>query len=155
MGFRTALPAAFVAIVLGCAPALAHDYTAGGLAIAHPWVPETAPGARAAAGYLEITNEGDAPDALIGVESDLPRTMLHLSEDRNGVMTMSHVTRVEIAPGETLTLAPGSYHVMFMGLTEALSEGMTIPATLAFEEAGRVAVEFHVEPRKEEAAHDH
>ena len=49
--------------------------------------------------------------------------------------------------GATVTLAPQGLHVMFMGLDAPLVAGASIPATLVFERAGEIAVEFKVEPR--------
>lgn len=128
-------------------PALAHDYSAGPLNIAHPVVPETPPPARTAAGYLSITNNGDEADALVAIQSDLPSTSIHRSEILNGVATMSPVARLEIAAGETVTLEPGGLHVMFMGLEAPFAAEERIPATLVFERAGPVEVVFHVETR--------
>ena len=57
------------------------------------------------------------------------------------------MNRFEIAPGETLTLAPGAAHVMFEGMGgDPLKVGESVPATLVFERAGRIDVEFKVEP---------
>jgi hypothetical protein len=68
--------------------------------------------------------------------------------DAQGVTRMIRVEGIEIAPNETVTLAPGGMHVMFMGLDgDPFEEGERIPATLVFERAGEIAVEFWVEPR--------
>ena len=48
--------------------------------------------------------------------------------------------------GETVVLEPGGYHIMLMGLTKPLTEGEMVPATLIFEHAGRIEVEFMVDP---------
>jgi copper(I)-binding protein len=101
------------------------------------------------AGYMTITNTGNDPDRLLEVRADFPRVTLHGTEtDAQGVTRMIPVEGIEIAPGETVTLAPGGMHVMFMGLDgDPFEEGERIPATLVFERAGEIAVEFWVEPR--------
>ena len=53
-----------------------------------------------------------------------------------------------------VTLAPQGLHVMFMGLEAPLAAGASIPATLVFERAGEIAIEFEVEPRAAEAVDD-
>ena len=80
---------------------------------------------------------------------DFPRVSLHGTEtDPQGVTRMIPIDGIEIAPGETVTLAPGGMHVMFMGLDgDPFEEGERIPATLVFERAGEISVEFWVEPR--------
>ena len=43
---------------------------------------------------------------------------------------------------------------MFMGLEAPLAAGASIPATLVFERAGEIAIDFKVEPRAAGTAHD-
>jgi len=52
---------------------------------------------------------------------------------------------IEIKPGETVKLAPGSYHLMFVGVTEPFKQGQRVKGTLQFEKAGTVDVEYAVE----------
>ena len=40
-----------------------------------------------------------------------------------------------IRPGETVSLAPGGYHVMLMDLKAPLAKDSTIPVTLLFKDA--------------------
>jgi len=62
-----------------------------------------------------------------------------------GVMTMRPVAdSLEIRPGATLELKPGGYHIMFSQLRHGLSEGDKVKATLTFEKAGKVEIEFAV-----------
>ncbi len=127
--------------------AFAHDYKAEGLEIGHPMAYETAATAKAGGGYMTITNTGDTDDALIGVRADFPKVMVHKTEETDGIARMMHVDRIDIPAGETVELAPGGYHVMFMGLSDPLEAGESFPATLVFENAGEVEVMFNVEER--------
>jgi copper(I)-binding protein len=52
---------------------------------------------------------------------------------------------LEIAPGATITLAPGGFHVMFTGLKTPFQQGAKVPLTLVFEKAGSIDVELAVE----------
>ena len=52
---------------------------------------------------------------------------------------------LEIKPGETVELKPGSFHVMLMGLKQPLQKGEKVKGTLEFEKAGKVDIEFAVE----------
>lgn len=138
-----------LALSLLALPAAAHEVTTETLVIDHPYALETVATAMSGAGYMTITNTGSAPDRLLEVRADFPRVSLHGTEtDAQGVTRMIPVEGIEIAPGETVTLAPGGMHVMFMGLDgDPFEEGERIPATLVFERAGEIAVEFWVEPR--------
>ena len=127
---------------------LAHDYKAGPLAIDHPWARATPPGAPVAGGYLTITNTGTEPDRLLGASSDAAEAVeMHESTITDGVARMRPAEDgIAIAPGETLKLEPGAAHIMFVNPAEPLKDGEHFPATLTFEKAGDVAVEFAVLP---------
>lgn len=126
--------------------ATAHEYKIDGLVVDHPMARETTATAQAGAGYLSITNTGETADRLIAVEAEFPRVMVHDTIIENDVATMKHLDGVDIAPGATVTLEPGGKHVMFMGLNgDPFEVGEKIPATLVFENAGRLDVVFNVE----------
>lgn len=113
---------------------------------------------RSAAGYMIVTNMGDEADALIGAESDFPRTEVHLSSmNADGVATMRQQMRVEIPAGQDVVFEKGGLHIMFMGVSEPTKLGDIIPTTLIFEKAGRVEMEFIVLNRgaAAPAEHDH
>ena len=139
---------ALVASLFLVGPALAHGITAGDLEITHPHIPQPAASAKAAGGFMAITNTGTEIERLIGVESGIAaKSETHESKvDANGVGTMEHVDAIEIPPGQTVNLEHGGYHIMFMGLTGPLTEGEMHKATLIFERAGRVEIEFQIDP---------
>ena len=130
----------------------AHDFKLADLEIQHPVAFETPVAAKTGAGYLTIVNHGDTDDSLLEVRADFPKVMLHLSEEKDGIATMTHVDKIDIPAGQSVELMPGGLHVMFMGLGgDPLEEGEEIKATLVFEHAGEVDVVFNVEPRSETA----
>ncbi len=126
----------------------AHGVKTGDLEIIHPNIPQPPASAKSAAGYMAISNEGDHADRLIGVETGLAqKSMLHTTEHgADGVARMMHLEAIEIPAGDTVVLEPDGLHVMLMGLTATVKEGDMVPATLIFEQAGRVEVEFMVDP---------
>ncbi len=126
--------------------ALGHDYLLGDLHIAHPFAAATSASAMAGAGYVTILNSGSTDDALIAVEAAYPRVMMHDSVVVDGVASMIALDRVDVPAGASVSFAPGGKHIMFMGLDgNPLDVGETVPATLVFENAGRVDVVFNVE----------
>ena len=138
-------------------PAAAHEVIAGDLQIIHPHIPQPAASAKAAGGFMAIVNHGTEPDRLLGVESAIAmKSDVHESRvDANGVGTMQHVDFIDIPPGGTVNLEHGDYHIMFMGLAGPLTEGELHKATLIFERAGRVEVEFQIDPPAGQGAADH
>lgn len=128
--------------------ASAHDFKVGDLTIEHPYSFATPPGSATGAGYLIVTNSGATDDRLIDVKTDFSRNMLHKTEMVDGVMKMRHqMGGIPIPAGETVTLEPGGFHVMFLDLKSAFKDGDKNAATLVFEAAGEIDVMFNVEKR--------
>lgn len=141
----SALSLAF-ALSLVAAPALAQEIKAGDLTIVQPWARATPKGADVGGGYLEIRNAGAAPDRLTGGSADFAGVEVHQMKMDKGVMTMREVTGgLEIPAHGAVKLAPSGYHLMFTGLKHALVKGESVKATLTFEHAGAVIVEFPVQ----------
>jgi periplasmic copper chaperone A len=134
--------------LLGLLVVTAHaaDYKAGSIVIADPWSRATPKGARVAGGYMKITNTGTTPDRLVAGSSDVASGFgVHEMSMAGGVAKMRPVKGgLEIKPGETVELKPGSYHVMFTGLKKPLQAGEHFKATLTFEKAGKVDVDYDV-----------
>jgi periplasmic copper chaperone A len=126
--------------------ALAADYDVGSIHIAKPWSRATPKGATSGAGYMSITNKGTTPDRLSCVSSDVSgQCQIHNMTMEGGVMKMRPVeSGLEIKPGETITLQPGGFHVMFVDLKHPLERGKTVKVTLKFDNAGTVDVEYPV-----------
>lgn len=130
------------------APVFAHEMNVGDLQIIHPHIPLPAKTAKTAGGYLTISNSGTKPDRLIGVESDIAeKVALHESSvDANGLGSMTAVEILDIPAGDTVNLERGGLHIMLMGLKTPLVEGQTVKGALIFEQAGRIEVEFMIDP---------
>ncbi len=128
--------------------ALAHGVTKGEIEIIHPHIPAPMAAAKSAGGFLGIANGGETADRLLGVEVGFfKQSMLHTTvHGADGVARMQHIDAIDIPAGETVLLERGGLHIMMMGPSGPLSEGQMLPATLIFEHAGRVEVEFSVDP---------
>lgn len=144
---------ALAASLLFAIPASAHEVRVGDVEIIHASIPQPAASAKSAGGYLAITNHGTEPERLIGIEADIAaKAETHESKvGADGVGTMEHVDSIEIPPGQTVMLEHGGYHIMFMGLKGSLVAGEMHKVTLIFERAGRVEIEFMIDPPMGEA----
>jgi len=138
--------AVFLAQLSVAPPSLAAEYDVGSIHIAQPWSRATPKGAKAGAGYMTITNKGTTPDKVSCVSDDASaQCEIHSMTMEGGVMKMRPVEGgLEIKPGETVTLAPSSFHVMFRDLKHPLEQGKTVKATLKFDKAGSVDVEYPI-----------
>jgi copper(I)-binding protein len=144
--FRIAFMAAalFAALAL---PAQAADVMVGHLKISAPWARATPKGAPVGGGYLTITNMGSEPDRLIGGSTVIcKRVEVHEMKMDKGIMKMREMANgLEIKPGQTVTLDPEGYHIMFVGMKQPLKKGEHVKVSLQFAKAGKVDVDFTVE----------
>lgn len=136
-----------ITLALSAGAASAHGYKVGSIEIVHPWSRATPKGAAVAGGYMKLVNTGSTPDRLVGgTNANAEKFEIHQMSMDNGVMKMRPLPNgIEIKPGETVELKPGSYHLMFVGLKEPFEQGKRVKGTLQFEKAGSVDVEYVVE----------
>lgn len=167
--FNKTLPAALVAAMLAgglALPAAAQmdqggkgkmempmgsdvEVTLGDLTLTGSFAFATLPNSPVAGGFLTITNAGDTDDRLLSAASNVSdRTEVHEMKMDGDVMRMRELADgLPIPAGETVTLEPGGYHVMFMKLEEPLVAGDVVSVTLTFESAGEVTLDFPVVDR--------
>ncbi|ATH77303.1 hypothetical protein CLM76_06725 [Vreelandella venusta] len=121
------------------------------MVVSQPWSRATPPGAGAGGGFVTITNQGNADDTLVSASSPLTeRVEIHTMEMDGDVMRMAQLPGgIEIPAGETVTLAPGGLHLMFMELASPIVEGQAIPVTLEFRHAEPVEITLEVFPAGE------
>jgi periplasmic copper chaperone A len=131
---------------LAAAPAQATDYDVGSIHISSSWARATPKGAASAAAYMMITNNGKTSDRVSCVSSNASaECQIHTMTMDNGVMKMRPVeSGLEIKPGETVTLKPSGAHLMLIRLKRPLEQGQTVTASLKFEYAGAIDVEYPV-----------
>jgi copper(I)-binding protein len=128
------------------APARAQDYNAGAIRIEAPWLRATPTGAKVAGGYMKLSNSGSVADRLVGGSSAVAGSFeVHEMRMDGSVMMMRELPNgLEVPPGQSVELKPGSYHIMLTDLKQPLKEGDRIKGTLQFEKAGKVEVEYTV-----------
>jgi periplasmic copper chaperone A len=136
----------FASAQLAAVAAQAADYDVGSIHIAQLWARATPKGASTAAGYMAITNNGSSPDRVSCVSSDVSaQCQIHSMTMEGGIMKMRPIEGgLEIKPGETVVLKPSGVHVMFLDLKQPLQPGKTVKATLKFDKAGTVDVEYPI-----------
>lgn len=136
---------AALALAIGVLTATAAEADPSSISVEHAWSRATPKGAVTGVGYVTITNNGTGEDRLLGASSPVAETIqFHAGSTESGVMKMTQLPALDLAPGQTVTLKPGGIHMMMMGLTQPLREGQTFPLTLTFEKAGAVEVTAHI-----------
>lgn len=139
--------ASFVALALSASAAFAHDFTLGSLEIDHPASRATLPGQPVGGGFMTITNKGTEADRLVSIAAPdvSDDVQLHEMAVENDVMKMRQLPDgIEIPAGATVELKSGGLHVMFMRIKHPFKEGEKFKATLTFEKAGAIDVDFTI-----------
>ena len=102
--------------------------------ITDPWVRATVPQQKATGLFMHIDAAQDV--RLVAGQSPVAGVVeVHEMVLENNVMKMREVKGgLDIAKGRTMSLKPGSYHVMLMELKQQIKGGDRVPVTLTFED---------------------
>lgn len=134
--------------------ALAATPAAAQISVEDAWIRATPPGAKTAAGYMII--RADSADRLLSVTSPAAeRVETHITVQDGDVMRMREAKGYELPANGTLQLKPGGGHLMFVNIKAPMKEGTSVPATLKFQRAGEIKVEFQVRPLAGSEHHGH
>lgn len=128
----------------------------GAIKINAPWIRSTAPGAPSSAAYFTLTNTSSIPVSIIAASSDIAdRVEIHEHTMTDGVMKMQEVSGVTIPSKKRVEFKPGGYHVMFMGLKDAVKEGDKVTITLSFDNDTEQTINAIAQKKAKEHSHDH
>jgi copper(I)-binding protein len=101
-----------------------------------PWVRGVVPGQSATGAFMRISST-DATE-LVGVASPVAQTAsVHRTAMVDGMMSMEPVEALAVPAHGGVTLEPGGFHVMLVGLHAPVRVGDKIPLTLTFRAADR------------------
>ena len=120
-----------------------------------PWARATAASARSGAAYLILV--AGAADAVVGASSPIAATAeLHRTVNEEGIIKILPAPNLELPGGTPVELKPGGLHIMLVGLTSPLKQGMSFPITLRFRTAAPVTISVKVEgPGASGPGHSH
>ena len=112
------------------------------LEVREAWVAEAPPGARVQAAYMQLRNGGSAPLTVTAATSPAFASVeLHRTVQEGGVARMEKLSGLALAPGESVSLAPGGLHLMLIAPRQRLSEGEAVPLALHLDSGAAVSVE--------------
>jgi hypothetical protein len=112
------------------------------LEVMEAWVAEAPPGAQVQAAYMRLRNDGSAPLNVTAVTSPAFESVeLHRTVHEGAIARMEKLSGLPLAPGESVTLAPGGLHLMLIAPRQRLSEGATVPLELRLDSGAAVSVE--------------
>ena len=116
---------------------LATTAHAQNLNVQNAWVRATVQGQKATGAFMSLTAK--KATRLVGIKTDAAAVaeVHEMSMDKD-VMRMRPIPALDLPAGKTVTLKPGSYHVMLMNLKEPLPLDSHVQLTLLFEDAAGV-----------------
>jgi periplasmic copper chaperone A len=116
------------------------------LIVQNAWM-RKAPGTDTAAVYLVLRNTSVEPVIVVGVRSPAAtHVMIHETSTTGGQARMRMHEKLVIAPGQSVSLAPGGLHVMLSGMKKSPLIGQTVPLILLLANGGQVQVAAVVRP---------
>ncbi len=121
-------PFASLALIALIAALGAGSVSAAGPDVSNAWVRGTVAGQKATGAFMDIKSAEGA--ALVGAASAVGVTQVHEMSMDGGVMRMREVKKLDLPAGQTVSLKPGGYHIMFMDLKKPLTKGEVVPITL-------------------------
>ena len=111
--------------------------------VTDPWARATGKGQKATGVFMNLTAK--KATRLVGVKSELtPVAQVHEMKMDKDVMKMQSIKALDLPAGQTVSLKPGSYHVMLMDLKAPVAEGSHVVVTLMFEDAAGVKTQQEV-----------
>jgi periplasmic copper chaperone A len=110
--------------------------SAADIEVKSAWVRGTVPAQMMSGAFMEITSKSGA--TLVGVSTPAAEDAeVHEMRLEGGVMKMRAAPRLALPAGKAVTLKPGGYHIMLMGLKQQLKPGDIVPITLKVESANK------------------
>ncbi|HFC8536539.1 TPA: copper chaperone PCu(A)C [Neisseria bacilliformis] len=142
---------AAAAMVAMCQAAFAE-----GVVAQNSWARETVGGMKNGGVFLDLENDTPKDIVLVGGTSPVAKSVeIHehvhaeITDPKTGQKAMGMKMQpvpggLKVAKGEIVSLKPGSYHVMLMGLKKPLKPGDKFPVTLKFKGAKDQTVQVEV-----------
>ena len=119
------------------------------LTIDNAYVRATPPHAKNSAAFMVINNGDTKEIKLVAASSDIAeRVELHNHVMEDGLMKMRQVEQISIKAENKTALQPGGYHVMFIGLKQALKDGESVTVKLYFDNGEEIIVDAPIKQIK-------
>jgi copper(I)-binding protein len=131
-------------------PALAEVH------VSSAWIRALPPTQPVTAAYLEVMNHGQEPVTITGARVEgAGRVEIHTSEEVDGLVRMVQLDTVSMAPGETLSLAPGGMHLMLFEMSAMPRSGESRKICLLFASGEETCADAEVRKSAQESQHEH
>ncbi|HET8870919.1 MAG TPA: copper chaperone PCu(A)C [Aquabacterium sp.] len=107
----------------------AAEATSPAVKVEGAWIRATVKGQQGTGGFMDLTATRSM--TLVGFETKVAKhAEVHEMAMDGNVMRMRALDALPLPAGTTVSLKPGSYHLMLMDLSRQLADGETVPVTL-------------------------
>lgn len=136
---------AIALLLLAPGSVFAQSTASQSVSVENPFARAAAPGMSMSGAFMTFVNHDEVEHFVVDAGSDIAKHVeLHMHVKEKGMMRMRRVAHFHLKPGQKKVLKPGGLHIMLMGLTQPLTEGMTINIELVFSDGSRKSVEVPV-----------
>ena len=113
------------------------------VSVKEPWVRATVAQQKATGAFMQISST--EPVRLVEAKSTAARIVeIHEMRMEGDRMMMKAIDALDIVPGRTLELKPGSYHIMLIEMKSEPKEGDQVPITMSFDDGSTSRIEATV-----------
>jgi copper(I)-binding protein len=131
-------------VLMACAPATEQS----GPVFEDAWIRPLPPGMKMTAAFGTLNNPGKKPIVFNSFSSpSFGDVSLHRTRDVDGVSKMREVGELRVAPGQTVVLEPGGYHLMLMMPGSDLEPGQTVHIVMSTDDGLSYGYDVPVERR--------
>lgn len=134
--------------LLGGVSAQAQNSSASKIEVVEAWA-RGSEGKAFTHAYVEVINNADVKDTLLGVSSPWAQRVYIAHYVHNGYdMKLTPVSTLQLRAKRRLKLDPAGHFIRLEDLTQEIRPGMSIPITLRFANGGVVEIEAKVGNQK-------
>lgn len=124
-------------------------YAAKSISITDPYAFSSSSKDKVGGIYLKIKNLTKSKLRLVKVKSNIAKNIeIHKTFKQNNVFKMAQIPYLQIGSNQEITLKPGSYHLMLIGLKKQLKVADTFRISLIFSNGDIKNVAVKVKSRK-------
>jgi copper(I)-binding protein len=121
------------------------------IAVSNAWVQAMPPSQTTTAVYMTLTNNSKTEAVLTSVSANIASAVeIHQMNDMNGMMHMAMLPNLKIPAQGKVSLQPGGFHIMLIGLKKPVNKGDIVPITLYFQDGSSEAVSAQVKDQQED-----
>lgn len=120
------------------------------------WIRALPPTQPVTAAYLTVMNKGQQAVTVTGGRAEgAGRVEIHTTEEVDGLVRMSQLDKLVVAPGETRSLEPGGAHLMLFDLDAMPQPGDSRELCLLLASGSEVCTQAEVRKSAASGAHQH